>query len=511
MIDRRVTALLEAGTADSLTSAVALLRKSEDVGAVSPETAAPENFLLAAEGSLEVGGEVMLKQARECVEHFMRSRPARNQFLVRAYFALGRVEAAEASQADLKGEALAAALLAAANVVQRGIELAAELGPTHRFLVYNGSVHVYRVSRPLLSYGGGVAEKLATLLETILKVLKEAEEPDADWRLQLSMQLARCYERAGKKKEAAALLLACASGDKGEASLADRCDPSLQELLLQLQAHVLLDDAAALKKLRDEAAAGPTATPRRRALILTQLLVDGGPPNANDPKGGGFDLPVEVEGAAAALDPHLGTALASEGGPEAVRKAVLSAPSGGTPHDDVLIQLATQAAAHGLLDLADLCAIRCASSAKLACRVRSSYINAMVMVGRLDASGDFPSQGDVYTKRMVSTRIEALNVLEEAVNSARRVAEPALIQDGCIIIWNVSLPLLQPSLIGYAERALYLAASALEAIASPLSQLRASLHLELARLDATRDFMQKASAHVKKALALDVPDRKSVV
>ena len=78
-------------------------------------------------------------------------------------------------------------------------------------------------------------------------------------------------------------------------------------------------------------------------------------------------------------------------------------------------------------------------------------------------------------------------------------------QDGCVLIWNTALPLLQPSLINYAERSLYLAASALEAIASPLSQLRASLHLELARLDATRDFMQKASAHVKKALALDVP------
>merc|ERR1719181_2668771 len=99
---------------------------------------------------------------------------------------------------------------------------------------------------------------------------------------------------------------------------------------------------------------------------------------------------------------------------------------------------------------------------------------------------------------MVSTRMEALRLLEEAVNSARRVGEPALVQDGCIIIWNTSLPLLQPSLISYAERALYLAASALEAIASPLNQLRASLHLELARLDATRDFMQKASTHVKQ-------------
>ena len=144
--------------------------------------------------------------------------------------------------------------------------------------------------------------------------------------------------------------------------------------------------------------------------------------------------------------------------------------------------------------------MRCTSSSRLGVRVRSSYIAAMVAVGALDSSNDFPSQGNVYTRHMVSTRIDALRNLEEAMSSARRVGEPALVQDGCIIIWNTALPLLQPSLIGYAERALYLAASALEVIASPLAQLRASLHLELARLDATRDYMQKASGHVKKAL-----------
>ena len=98
-LDRRVGQLIEAGTPEALTSAVALLRKSEDVGCATPETAAPENFLLVAEGSLEAhaqsGGDAMLKQARDCVEHFMRSRPAKSQFLSRAYFALGRVQASE--------------------------------------------------------------------------------------------------------------------------------------------------------------------------------------------------------------------------------------------------------------------------------------------------------------------------------------------------------------------------------------------------------------------------------
>ena len=281
-LDRRVADLLGVGSPEALTSAVALLRTAEDVGCATPETAAPENFLLCAEGSLGAIGTTqhdtakvdtaLVRQARECVEHYLGVFPARNQFLVRAYYTLGRVQAAEAE--PLKGEQMSAALLTAVSVVQKGITLAAELGATHRFLVYNGSVHVYRIARPLLTYSGEVAQTLTVNLESILKRLKETEEPgkvDADWRLQLSMELARSYARAGRKKDAAALLVACATGDKGETALADRCDASLAELMLQLQAHMLLDDAAALKKLRDEAISGPTATPRRRSLIVTRF------------------------------------------------------------------------------------------------------------------------------------------------------------------------------------------------------------------------------------------------
>ena len=276
---------------------------------------------------------------------------------MRAYYALGRVQAAESE--PLKGDELAKALQGAVDVVQKGIALATELGHTHRFLVYNGSVHVYRIARPLLSYSGDVAATLATTFESITKRLKDTEQQtkvDADWRLQLTMTLAGCLERSGKKKDAAALLTACSAGDKGEAALVERCDASLAEQLVQLQAHMLLDDAGALTKLRSEAA----TSPRRRALVLTQLMTDGGPPA--DPKAP-FDFAGECDGAIAALDPDLGAALATEGGEEAVRKAVLqtASSSSGCADDDLLIMLATQAASNGLLKTAEHCATRCAS------------------------------------------------------------------------------------------------------------------------------------------------------
>ena len=107
MLDRRIGNLLSGNaTPDSITQAITLLKTGEDFGTLTPMNSAPENMLIAAEKSLEAIGTtehdaakvdaMLLKQARDCVEHFLCSRPARNQFLVRAYYALGRVQSAEA-------------------------------------------------------------------------------------------------------------------------------------------------------------------------------------------------------------------------------------------------------------------------------------------------------------------------------------------------------------------------------------------------------------------------------
>ena len=110
-LDLRVAHLLDgsgltaAQREEQLVAAVALLRAVEAGGSAKPETAAPENFLLCSEVALTldvVGKPAVLELARSCVEHFLRSRPPRTQFLVRAYFALGSVQAAEAAPCKLE-------------------------------------------------------------------------------------------------------------------------------------------------------------------------------------------------------------------------------------------------------------------------------------------------------------------------------------------------------------------------------------------------------------------------
>ena len=92
---------------------------------------------------------IVAQRRTSCLESFLHARPAKNQFLVRAYFALGKVQAAYCD--GLKSTELLEGTMAALAQVQHGLQLAAELGAAHRFLVYNGSVHLWNVARPLMA------------------------------------------------------------------------------------------------------------------------------------------------------------------------------------------------------------------------------------------------------------------------------------------------------------------------------------------------------------------------
>lgn len=54
----------------------------------------------------------------------------------------------------------------------------------------------------------------------------------------------------------------------------------------------------------------------------------------------------------------------------------------------------------------------------------------MVRVAQLDDDKRGPKQGGVYTRKMVSTRIEVLKKLEEALASSKRANDPELVQVG---------------------------------------------------------------------------------
>ena len=108
---------------------------------------------------------------------------------------------------------------------------------------------------------------------------------------------------------------------------------------------------------------------------------------------------------------------------------------------------------------------------------------------------------------MVAELVSAVRVVDRALESAIRLGDQSernhIVQQGCVLLWNVALPLLQPSLRSQVARSLQQAAKYLDDIGSNMNTLRTLLHLESALTDLDSDYLNKAVVRVDKALSID--------
>jgi len=118
-------------------------------------------------------------------------------------------------------------------------------------------------------------------------------------------------------------------------------------------------------------------------------------------------------------------------------------------------------------------------------------------------------EAEKYTKKMVDTRLNALERLDKCLISAVRAEDPEVVHEVCALAWNLSLPALQPNIRKQAKRVLQSCSKALEDIFSPLHELRAQLHLEVARCDVADDLYAAASQQVKLQKSRDQEPVKS--
>ncbi|CAG5128471.1 unnamed protein product, partial [Candidula unifasciata] len=165
-----------------------------------------------------------------------------------------------------------------------------------------------------------------------------------------------------------------------------------------------------------------------------------------------------------------------------------------------------------LLELCQLClelnmnqlALVCVEAMKLcdfqdsSFHLQLAFIECQLMICNL---GD---KQESYQKSVVDIRLQAIKICEEAVRNSVRQGDHKLIQKGCVTLWNLCLPLLQPNLRHRVRKPLTMITDALEDIESLLVELRCEAHIELACCLEDQEQVQVALNNLKKAFFLDV-------
>ena len=104
----------------------------------------------------------------------------------------------------------------------------------------------------------------------------------------------------------------------------------------------------------------------------------------------------------------------------------------------------------------------------------------------------------------ISKRIEAIRVLERSVGVCMNIgSDYFLVQEICHTMWNGIIPLLQQHLRLKVHSSLKTMAQALEAVASPLVQLRMTVQYELSKCEEMSDFVVIARDEGTKAILCD--------
>eukprot|EP00960_Hanusia_phi_P063530 765504-Hanusia_phi.AAC.5 len=426
---------------------------------LSMEQASPELYVLISETSLDlsspsrtedqlVSSRIHLQElAYNCLQSFMSSKPSSDQFLARAYLAYATLACRWAE--GRKGDGLVDAVLKALDFVMRALNLALESLPRYQFLVYNASVVYWRCSRPLQRKG--YFQHILNSMPQMCDALMKLESEDVEWKSKYIIALARAYDFSDRSDDAGKLL-------QNAVGMMPNLSEETQVEIVRLLVHI-------------DRAKGGAAADRI----------------ASSPKLGLF----------ARLQKVKSGIISDDKVPEELEDLIKSSSEAG--EFKVLAEVGRLCLLKGQTSCAQnaIKAIGGGKDAGMAVTVLTECTKAQLSVLSLG------EEAEMYTRKMVDTRLDALSRLEKALPSAVRSKDANVIHEICSLAWSLCLPILQPNLRKQAKRVLQACCKALEDIDSPLHELRVQLYLEVARCDVADDLYAAAAVQVQKGLALD--------
>ena len=412
----------------------------------------PELLVLIAEAALDLSHPVRTEDdaiahrvrtqelGDTALQMFLGTDPVPNQFLARAYVA--QAEIASRLSTGRKGDGLTDAVLKSMDYVMRALALAQASADRYKFLIYNVSVAYWRCSRPLQRKG--YFKHVLPSMPQVFDAVKGLPEEDAEWKAMFASVLARAFiaeEQQGRAVE----VLNVVSG----LTLSDKLHIQIMRLLVHASSG---GQGAAM-----------ASTPRHQ-------------------------LHIDVQKVRSGLSPADEATLMGLLENEAMREdARLHSEIGRIALMNNLPAVADTAAK----------AIESNKDAGMSAVVLAECTRAELNVLGLG------EEANLFTKRMVDARVDALQKLDKALITATRAKDAEVVHEVCALAWALGLPLLQPNLRRQAKRTLQSCVKALEDMRSPLHELRAQLHLEVARCDIADDLYAAAALQVQRGLGMD--------
>lgn len=104
----------------------------------------------------------------------------------------------------LKAEEMIASLSKSLSYVSEALKIISDNKQKYGFLIYNASVCVYNIIRPMLKPSW--QKSFVDILDKIDKMFDEVDEPDYNWRCRITWVLFFCMYDGDKKADAFKLL-----------------------------------------------------------------------------------------------------------------------------------------------------------------------------------------------------------------------------------------------------------------------------------------------------------------
>ena len=284
-LDIRVRELLSQGSTDqnsaAITSALALIKDTQTslIGVSQPF--AEDLLCLVAEAACALSADEV---AAEAADLFLIQKPKTNQFLARVYLVQAQLDGRRSLLT--KGQSHIDIIKRALKLVLKAVDLS-KADRRYLHVIYNCSVVMWRVSRPLVRSGtsrpslrsffvtscAGTVQHILEAFTAMSAAMAVLPESDLQWRAMYMIIVARAQESSGKAADA---LKTLTEAD----SIAKKLNnDGMSDAIFRLQVYCARASPADLGNIIKAAATG-----RRKALLIVQCARCGVSLPPTDPK-----------------------------------------------------------------------------------------------------------------------------------------------------------------------------------------------------------------------------------